>query len=205
MNEIEMENTMEVLPNAEACNPSTEPLEKADDEAVEADRVPDEPTQEDACDAVQAPELPANSLSDSDSAMEEERADADRIAFLQAELSRMQAALAEKDAFYTRVSQECSEFSALFPDTPLSDLPDCVWESVKNGVPIAAAYALERHRHAMAEARAEQALQRNRERSAGAVGQPEDEYFSPAEVRAMSQAEVRRNYQKIMLSMQKWK
>ena len=205
MNEIELANEMEELPNAEECDSATEPLAQADDEAVEANGIPDEQTQESTCDSVEDSELPSDSLSDSDPVVEEGPSDAEQIAFLRAELSRMQAALEEKDAFYSRVSQECSEFSALFPDTPLSDLSDRVWEAVKNGVPIAAAYALEQHRNAMAQARANQVLQRNRERSAGAIGQPDEEYFSPAEVRAMSQAEVRRNYQKIMLSMQKWK
>ena len=205
MNEIELANQMEALPNTEEGNSATEPPKTADDEAVDADRVPDESTQEDADNPVEDPELFADSVSDPDPAAQEEPSNAEQIAFLRAELSRMQAKLEEKDAFYTRVSLECAEFSTLFPETPLSELPDSVWESVKNGIPIAAAYALEQHRNAMAQARAAQVQQRNRERSAGAVGQPEDEYFSPAEVRAMSQAEVRKNYQKIMLSMQKWK
>lgn len=205
MNEIELANQMEDLPNAEECDSAEEPLAQADDEAVEANGVPDEATQEDTCDPVEDSELSSDPLSDSDPAMEKDPSDAEQIAFLRSELIRMQEALDQKDAFYTRVSQECSEFSSLFPDTPLSELSDRVWEAVKNGVPIAAAYALERHRNAMAQDRANQVLQRNRERSTGAVGQAEEEYFSPAEVRAMSQAEVRKNYQKIMLSMQKWK
>ncbi len=205
MNEIESTSKTELLPNAEACDSPAEPSEETNDEAVEADRLLEAAAQEDAFDTAQAPKLPANSLSNSDSAMEEEPHGSERLELLQAELNRLKATLEEKDAFYTRVGLECSEFAELFPHTSLSDLPDCVWESVKSGVPIAAAYALEQHRRAMTEARAEQLLQRNRERSAGAVGQPEAEYFSPDEVRAMSQAEVRKHYQTIMLSMQKWK
>lgn len=205
MNEIESANETERLPNAEASDLATEPPEETNDEAVQADGIPSASAAEDAVAPAQAPELPANSLSDFDSAVEAEPHDSKRLDLLQAELNRLKAALAEKDAFYTRVGLECSEFSELFPNTSLSDLPDCVWESVKGGVPVAAAYALEQRRRAVAEARAEQLLQKNRERSTGAVGQPEQEYFSPDEVRAMSQAEVRNHYQKIMLSMQKWK
>ena len=120
MNEIELANQMEALPNTEEGNSATEPPKTADDEAVEADRVPDESTQEDADNPVEDPELFADSVSDPDPAAQEEPSNAEQIAFLRAELSRMQAKLEEKDAFYTRVSLECAEFSTLFPETPLS-------------------------------------------------------------------------------------
>lgn len=205
MNEIELANESEAFPNAEAYASSTQPSEETNDEAVETGRIPEPSASEDALDTAPNPKLSANSLSNPDSAVEEEPNGTEQLELLQAELNRLKAESEEKNAIYTRIGRECSEFSELFPDTPLSDLPDCVWESVKNGIPIAAAYALEQRRRAMAEERAKRLSQRNRERSTGAVGQPEQEYFSPDEVRAMSRAEVRGNYQKIMLSMQKWK
>ena len=45
----------------------------------------------------------------------------------------------------------------------------------------------------------------NLRRSSGSLVAADVDYFSPAEVRAMSQADVRKNYQKIMQSMQKWR
>lgn len=205
MNEIESTSEQEQFQNADACNSSTEPLEETNAEAVETDGLPSTSAPTVPSDIAPRAELSANSLSDSDSALAEEPHGSEQLELLQAELNRLKAALEEQNAFYRRVGTECAEFSELFPDTSLSELSDSVWEAVKNGVPVAAAYALEQHRHALAEKRAEQLLQRNRERSTGAVGQPEPEYFSPDEVRAMSRAEVRNHYQKIMLSMQKWK
>ena len=53
--------------------------------------------------------------------------------------------------------------------------------------------------------RADEINRRNAERSAGRAGtNAAPEYFSPDEVRAMSQHEVRENYQKIRASMKRW-
>ena len=92
----------------------------------------------------------------------------------------------------------------LYPQTPLSSLPDNVWQDVKQGIPLAAAYALAERRRAYTEALASSTNEQNKKCSAGAISSTENEYFSPSEVRAMSQGEVRANYQKIMRSMQKW-
>ena len=55
------------------------------------------------------------------------------------------------------------------------------------------------------EARADKINQINAYRSSGQAGSnTAREYFSPDEVRAMSQSEVRANYQRIIESMKKW-
>lgn len=123
---------------------------------------------------------------------------------LRDELKQLRAEMAQRDAILSRMSTECEEFHMLYPQTPLSSLPDNVWQDVKQGIPLAAAYALAERRRAYTEALASSTNEQNKKCSAGAISSTENEYFSPSEVRAMSQGEVRANYQKIMRSMQKW-
>lgn len=123
---------------------------------------------------------------------------------LRSELTRLQKELAEKEAFWARVGEECDEFRTLYPDTSLKALPDSVWEDVKKGIPLSAAYALAEKRRLYTEAMAAKSNTENQKRSAGAILGTESEYFSPGEVRAMSADEVHANYHKIMRSMQSW-
>ena len=93
----------------------------------------------------------------------------------------------------------------LFPDVPVEELPDEVWESVRAGAPLAAAYALyEKKKYAEAK-RIAAINAKNASRSPGAAGtDTASEYFTPDEVRRMSRAEVHANYSKIKESMKKW-
>lgn len=129
----------------------------------------------------------------------------DQLDSLRNELKQLRAELNARDGFLTRIGNECEEFRTLYPDTPLSALPDSVWNEVSHGVPIAAAYALFERRRALTEEKAEVYNQANEARSSGALKATDPDCFSPAEVRAMSQDEVRANYQKIMRSMQDWR
>lgn len=103
-----------------------------------------------------------------------------------------------------RTREECAEFAELFPDTPIDKLPDAVWEDVGRGIPVSAAYALFERRSARAKKVAEEVNRKNRSRSSGALGSAREGFLSLSEVRAMSPAEVRKNYQRILQSMQKW-
>ena len=153
------------------------------------------------------PALSASALQNTDSdpiAAVEEAADDGGMEQLRAELNRLRKELGERDAFFARIGQECEEFGTLYPNTALSSLPDSVWEDVKRGIPMAAAFALSERRRAVRDAVAAKSNLENTARSSGALTPTDNEYFSPSEVRAMSQAEVRANYQKIMRSMQKW-
>lgn len=127
-----------------------------------------------------------------------------RIEQLRGDLMRLREELAARDSFWKRLGGECDEFRTLFPTTPLQELPDSVWQDVKRGIPLAAAYALAEKRRSYTEALAMQSNEQNRQRTSGAINGGENEYYSPTEVRAMSQEQVRANYQKIMRSMQKW-
>lgn len=120
------------------------------------------------------------------------------------EIKRLKSALAERDAMAERFAKEGEEFYALYPQQELRHLPDAVWKDVESGIPLAAAYALYERRRFCTEQKALEYNYTNMQRSTGAHEATEPDYFSPKEVRAMSQSEVRANYEKIMRSMQKW-
>ena len=120
------------------------------------------------------------------------------------EIERLKAELAQKDAMAERLAREGEEFHALYPDANMQDLPDSVWQDVGRGIPIAAAYALFERRRYTTEQKALEYNHANARRSSGSLEPTAPDYYSPAEVRAMSQSEVRANYDKIMRSMQKW-
>ena len=113
--------------------------------------------------------------------------------------------LEELRAAQNRMLEEVSDFTALFPEISIDSIPDKVWDTVKNGASLAAAYALyEKQREAEA-ARIALINRENASRSAGKAGKhTSSEYFTPDEVRKMSRAEVHANYSKIKESMKKW-
>ena len=165
------------------------------DEAVSYDLKEDisseisEPIESDTAQDIQEAELPQE----------------DDVEALREEISLLRRSLEEKNMAYERMSREIGEFSELFPDKNVSSLPDSVWESVRNGVPLAAAYALYEKRITARAAEAERVNARNSDSSTGPIGKNSDEsFFTPDEVRAMSRSEVRQNYSKILESMQKW-
>lgn len=126
---------------------------------------------------------------------------------LRGELKQLREELALRDSHMAetaRAEREYQEFCELFPNTPLATLTREVWQDVKEGSSLAAAYALAEKKRAVALARATESNESNRFRSAGAVHNAQNQEFSPAEVRAMTSQEVRANLPKIMRSMQKW-
>lgn len=135
----------------------------------------------------------------------QERSELERLA---EELENLRGELARRDALdesNKRMLRECEEFKEYFPDTELSAVPDEVWESVKGGVSLAAAYALFARKTEIHKSRVEQINRKNREMSAGSVKQGGDEkYYSPTEVKAMTPEQVRSNYAEIIESMRHW-
>lgn len=128
----------------------------------------------------------------------------DRVSVLEDEINRLKAELTDLRTQNARVESERLEFDALYPGTSLNTLPDTVWEDVSRGVPLAAAYALAERRSLIQAQKAAESNRENQKRSAGALSGIENDYFTPTEVRAMSRAEVRTNYQKIISSMKQW-
>lgn len=123
---------------------------------------------------------------------------------LEQELINLRAQLAARDARDARIQREYDEFRAFYPDVPLEEISDAVHAQVEKGIPLAAAFALEERKRLLLLQRAEEVNAENRRLSPGAVSGTENAYFSPAEVRAMSRAEVRHNYDLIIESMKSW-
>ena len=123
---------------------------------------------------------------------------------MQGELTRLEERIAEREATYRRLERECAEFRELYPETPLSALPDKVWADVQAGVPMAAAFALAERKRMILEAEAERVNRENKKNAPEGLSGSEEVYYSPAEVKAMTQEQVRKNYEKIIQSMEKW-
>ncbi len=113
--------------------------------------------------------------------------------------------LEEKNKAQNRVLEEVGAFTDLFPEVSIDSIPDCVWDEVKSGSSLPAAYALYEKRREAELYRISLINSENAVRSAGKAGNgTASEYFSPDEVRKMSPAQVHANYKKIKESMKKW-
>ena len=124
---------------------------------------------------------------------------------LSEEIEKLRAEVERLNARKTEFFAEIKEFSELFGDNALSQIPESVWESASRGVPLAAAYALHEKKLANQRALAEKVNQKNAASSAGAIkGVSESGFYSPSEVRAMSAKDVKKNYNLIIESMKKW-
>jgi len=135
----------------------------------------------------------------------EETSDANELESLRNEVAALRSQLDEERAIYSRINAECAEFAELYPGVPISSLSDSIWDSVKKGVPIAAAYALAERRASVADMKANAVNSANRLLSSGSIDpHASEEYYSPDEVRSMTPAQVRANYSKIISSMSKW-
>lgn len=130
--------------------------------------------------------------------------DDERVA-LKAELERLRTELASLSGKKGAFISEIKEFSEIFGAAALSEIPESVWESASDGVPLAAAYALYEKKTARQKELADAVNKKNASMSAGAVKSvTESGFFSPSEVRAMTPKEVKKNYNLIIESMKKW-
>ena len=126
---------------------------------------------------------------------------------LRAEVERLTGELERKNAEDERTRQslaQIEEFRQIFPETDVASLPDEVTQSISKGNSLAAAYALYLQKQLARQSKTQFVNQRNAYASSGKIGGSSEEYFTPDEVRAMSQSEVRANYKKIRDSMKKW-
>lgn len=129
----------------------------------------------------------------------------ENVESLRSEIDRLRAELEESRAANQKIADDISEFHRLFPNIELNALPDEVHENVRAGIPLSASYALYEKRLAAERERIDAINRQNARKSSGAAGKnTPKEYFSPEEVRSMSQSEVRENYKKIIDSMKKW-
>ena len=120
---------------------------------------------------------------------------------LKAELEAYKIAAAREEA----IANQINEFAELFPDVSIKSIPDDVWDNVKKGNSLAAAYSVYERRITEAARRIELINAKNAEKAAGIAGKSlPQEFFSADDVRKMSPSEVRANYAKIRRSMEKW-
>ena len=125
---------------------------------------------------------------------------------LKSELDELRAMLAKKEEEQSRLIEEMSEFSRLFPNVSVGNIPDEVKSRVKSGIPLCAAYALYEKKREALNLRANEINARNAHTAAGSAGKnTSGEYFSPDEVRTMSRKEVHENFSKIKNSMKFWR
>ena len=143
---------------------------------------------------------------DTDGETEDEERNAQaRVNALREEIASLEGELERKRAETDKAAREYSEFRELYPDTDIESLPSEVIESVDAGIPLAAAYALYEKRLKKHNSDVAAHNKSTRADSFGSVGKAaESDYFTPDEVRAMTQGEVRANYSKILKSMKSW-
>ena len=152
-----------------------------------------------------APEC-EEAVPDADEGIEKEESDArTRVEELRAEIAALEGELERKRAETDKAAREYADFKELYPDVDIDTLPSEVTESVEAGIPLAAAYALYEKRLEKHNSDVAAHNKSTRADSFGSVGKSaESDYFTPTEVRAMTQSEVRANYAKILKSMKSW-
>ena len=124
---------------------------------------------------------------------------------LHAEIDSLRAKLESAERVAREITAGWREFTELYPDADISSLPDSFNAALERGIPPAAAYALELRRREVSNRRIEEADRKARSLSSGRINEAEDSLYSPAEVRAMKPAEVRKNIEKIRRSMKSWR
>lgn len=93
----------------------------------------------------------------------------------------------------------------IFPELDVDNIPDELFEKCEEGRGLAAEYALwylgEEKKKGEMEKKKEENL---KSAPPNVKDSSEPVYFTPDEVRAMSEKEIRKNYKTIMKSMEKW-
>lgn len=131
--------------------------------------------------------------------------DTDEVKRLKDDIEALRSELEAKKNECERIFRELAEFAVNFPRTSMGSITDEVWESVKGGVPLSAAYALYEKKKEADENAIRELNRINAERSSGAISSTADGgYYSPDEVRKMTAYEVKKNYNLIIESMKKW-
>ncbi len=103
---------------------------------------------------------------------------------------------------------DLAEFRQLFPDIPVKDVPQEVWDAVNKGRTLTDSYMRYERTESVRRATAEAQNQKNTASAAPAppkTAPATPKHFTQAEVAKMSQEEVRKNYDRIIQSMPLWK
>ena len=130
----------------------------------------------------------------------------EEIAILTREIEKLRTLLDEKQREQEKILSELGEFSRLFPNVSVKDVPAEVWKKVEGGIPLSASYALYEREESLKRIHAEKINGINASLSAGMAGKnTPSEYYSAEEVKQMSPKEVHENYSKIKKSMKYWR
>lgn len=123
---------------------------------------------------------------------------------LKLENSALLKELEERKSLTMRLEGEIGEFSEMFPEVSLSEIPEEIWNEVKRGLPLSASYARHERRISLARKKAAEINTAMREMSSGSISGGSDRYLSPEEVRKMTPVQVKENYTHIINSMKHW-
>ena len=127
---------------------------------------------------------------------------------LKAEIENLRAQLKtreDEERAIARIHNELAEFEEYFPEVELSSIPDDVWEKVKGGTSLSASYSLFKRKEELKNKKICDINEKNRKMSAGSiVGGDGEKFVSPAEVKRMTPAQVKVNYDRIVESMRHW-
>ncbi|MBE6711926.1 MAG: hypothetical protein E7580_00235 [Ruminococcaceae bacterium] len=104
------------------------------------------------------------------------------------------------------MEEDIDLFRSLFPEVKGEDIPQEVWDRVEQGESLAASYALFAVKKYREEERIGRINEENGKKAPPPIegGKAEGDYFSPEAVKNMSRSEIRKNYDKILSSMEKW-
>ncbi len=107
----------------------------------------------------------------------------------------------EKDDY----QKEIVKFRRLFGEISPDSIPDAVWDQVREGQSLCASFALYIYEQAAEMARVREINDKNDKSAPKKITTGGgEEYFSPEAVRAMDGKTVRKQYEKIMRSMEHW-
>ena len=137
-----------------------------------------------------------------------EKEEIDEVSLLKTELEALRMELKsrdEREALNSRMVKELSEFQEYFPEVEVRNIPDDIWEQVKNGASLSASFALNLRKIEIERKKVSDFNEKNRRMSAGALLQGDGEiFYSPSEVKRMSPSQVRAHYDDIVESMRHW-
>ncbi len=125
---------------------------------------------------------------------------------LEEESDQVEEAEEESLSPEAKMQADITLFHSLFPDVKAQDIPKEVWDSVEEGESLAASYSLYAVKTFREEERIRKVNEENDKKAAPRVQSDPggEEYFSPEAVKQMTRAEIRKNYNKILTSMEKW-
>lgn len=105
-----------------------------------------------------------------------------------------------------QLSEEIQRFRKAFPDVAAEDIPQSVWEDMRNGIPLTYAYAMFLQANGKDTDYADEVNARNSSSATPPVSEGADEgELSMEEVESMSPAAVKSNFPRILRSIGKWK